>query len=83
MDKIELFEHLHSIFGDTLPTKDVFFATEGVPTRAPLFNAVQDWNWNNFVIKYNAFVASKQVKTVTAPRMGAAKSANVRGTNNV
>lgn len=49
-------------FGENLPEKHIFFATEGVPTRALFFREFGTWvNFNN---EYKRFIAKQRVVEV-------------------
>lgn len=61
-----MLEKLYEIFGDTLPEKHVFFATEGAPTRAPLFKEFN--SWVEFTNDYARFVAMKKAPAPVAPK---------------
>ena len=71
-----MLEELYKIFGDTLPEKNVFFATQGAPTRAPFLK--EFGSWVEFCNDYMRFVAVKRAAVAPetiVPAKGATKDA--------
>lgn len=72
-----MLDNLYEIFGDKLPERHVFFATEGAPTRAPLFN--EFGSWLEFCNAYARFVAVKNAPTkLEAPAKSEAPAKEVK-----
>ena len=57
-----MLEQMYKLFGDKLPEKHVFFATEGAPTRAPLLK--EFGSWLAFANDYQRYVAKKKSEAV-------------------
>jgi len=70
-----MIDKLFKTFGDTLPERHVFFASEGAPTRALLFKEFGSWvSFNNEYYRYVAVqkaLAASKAKNVAVKAKGA------------
>lgn len=74
-----MLHELYKLFGDKLPERSVFFATEGAPTRAPFHKEFGSWaefcnDYARYAAKQRAEKSKAATKATIKPKVSAAKT---------